>query len=195
MKKKIIVIFTIMMFLTTTFTMNGIAISKEEYEITDIIGDTDLGLLDIESAWFYENQDEPEYLFTALKIKDLKESFNAIFSIRWMYNNEEYVSGLDTFFYREKVFRCGLPQRASYLQWKNMPECEGNFDVDAGIITWKILKTNIGNPVKGDELIQTRANAVPGFPVSFLYFFTGRDYRDFAPDNIGEYGLNYIIKY
>jgi len=164
-------------------------------EITDIIGDTNLGLLDIESAWFYEKQDEPEYLFTALKIKDLKESFNAVFSIRWMYNNEEYVSGLDTFFYREKVFRCGLPQRASYRQWKNMPECEGNLDLEKGIITWRILKSNIGNPVKGDIITKTRANAVPGFPISFLYFFTGRDYRDFAPDKFGEYGLNYIIQY
>ena len=175
--------------------MNEIVSSKESYEITDIIGDTDLGLLDIESAWFYENPNEPEYLFTALKIKDLKVSFNAVFSITWMYNKEEYVSGLDTFFYREKVFRCGLRQRATYWQWKSMPECEGNFDTETCIITWKILKSNIGNPVKGDQLLQTRANAVPGFPISFLYFFTGRDYRDFAPDKFGEYGLNYVIQY
>ena len=195
MIKKIIVIFTCLLFLTTTLSINGIAGSKEGAEITDIIGDTDLGLLDIESAWFYKNPDEPEYLFTALKIKDLKESFNAVFSIRWKYNGEEYVSGLDTFFYREKVFRCGLPQRATYRQWKSMPECEGTLDTESGIITWKILKSNIGNPVKGDVLTQTRANAVPGFPISFLYFFTGRDYRDFAPDKFGEYGLNYVIQY
>jgi hypothetical protein len=175
--------------------MIKVASSNFDYEITDVIGDNALGLLDIESAWFYEIEGEPEYLFTALKIKNLKESFNAVFSIRWKFNNEEYVSGLDTFFYREKIFRCGLPQRATYLQWKSMPECKGNFDIETGIITWKILKSNIGNPEKGDILTQTRANAVPGFPISYLYFFTGCDYRDFAPDNFGEYGMDYILQY
>jgi len=184
-----------MLFIFTIISVNVFAGSEDGPEITDIIGDTDLGLLDIESAWFYEIQDEPEYLFTALKIKDLKESFNAVFSIRWMYNNEDYVSGLNTFFYREKVFRSGLPHRASYRQWNNMPECEGILETETGIITWKILKSNIGNPQKDDILTNTKANAVPGFPISFLYFFTGHDYRDFAPDNVGEYGFNYTIQY
>jgi hypothetical protein len=76
-----------------------------------------------------------------------------------------------------------------------MPECEGFINEEASIIIWKIQKSNIGNPKKGDILSNTRANAVPGFPLSFIYFFTGRDYRDFAPDIYGEYGLNYIIQY
>jgi hypothetical protein len=195
MLKKILTILIGMLFILTVISMNVFAGSEEDPEITDIVGDTNLGLLDIESAWFYEKPDEPEYLFTALKIKYLSESFNAVFSIRWEHDGEEYVSGLDTFYYREKVFRSGLPQRASYRQWKSMPECEGILDIETGIITWKILKSNIGNPKQGDILTHTRAHAVPGFPISYLYFFTGHDYRDFAPDNIREYGIDYIIKY
>ena len=71
-----------------------------------------------------------------------------------------------------------------------MPECFGLFDIDTDIITWKILKSNIGNPQKGDILTNTEASATPGFPMSFLYFFLGNDYRDFAPDTYGEYGLH-----
>ena len=76
-----------------------------------------------------------------------------------------------------------------------MPECEGFIDAEEGTITWKILKNDIGSPKQGEVLTHTKANAVPGFPISVIYFFTGRDYRDFAPDNIEEYGLDYIIKY
>ncbi|EMR73909.1 hypothetical protein MBGDN05_00691 [Thermoplasmatales archaeon SCGC AB-539-N05] len=210
MKKKIIGVLICMLLLATTIPLTTVAVvnkvekknmiptmigDENDPEIEDETGDTELGLLDIESAWFYEKEDEHEYLYTALKIKDLKETFNAVFSIRWMYNNEEYVSGLDTFFYREKIFRSGLPQRATYWQWKSMPECEGILDQNTGVITWKILKSNIGNPQKGDVLTHTKANAVPGFPVSFIFFFSGRDYRDFAPDAIGEYGQDYVIQY
>ena len=131
----------------------------------------------------------------ALKIKDLKEAYNAIFSIRWTHKGEVYVSGLDTFYYRDNEFRSGLRQRATYWQWKSMPECIGVFNLNTEIITWKILKSNIGNPEKGDILTNTEASAVPGFPLSFIYFFTGLDYRDFAPDTVGNYGRDYIVQY
>jgi hypothetical protein len=106
-----------------------------------------------------------------------------------------YVSGLSTYYYKDKEFRGGLRQRATYWQWKSMPECIGIFDQNTDIITWKMLKSNIGNPQKGDVLTNTEASAVAGFPLSFIYFFTGKDYRDFAPDNYGDYGQDYIIQY
>jgi hypothetical protein len=197
MKKKIICIFVLTLLITTILPITGTVIAGDEEnpEIVDVTGDTDLGFLDIESAWFYENADEPDYLFTALKINDLKEAFNAVFSIRWAYNDVVYVSGLSTYYYKDKEFRSGLRQRATYWQWKNMPECIGVFDQNTDIITWKILKSNIGNPQKGDVLTNTEASAVAGFPLSFIYFFTGKDYRDFAPDDYGDYGQDYIIQY
>ena len=197
MKRKILGMFVCTLLIATILPITGtiLAGDEEDPEIVDGTGDTDLGFLDIESAWFYEKTDEPDYLFTALKIKDLKETFNAVFSIRWTYNGVVYVSGLDTFYYRDKEFRSGIRQRATYRQWKSMPECIGIFDQNTDIITWKILKSNIGNPQRGNVLTNTEASAVPGFPLSFIYFFTGKDYRDFAPDNYGDYGQDYIIQY
>ena len=197
MKKKIICIFVLTLLITTILPITGTVIAGDEEnpEIVDVTGDTDLGFLDIESAWFYEKADEPDYLFTALKIKDLKEAFNAVFSIRWTYNGVVYVSGLSTYYYKDKEFRGGLRQRATYWQWKSMPECIGVFDQNTDIITWKMLKSNIGNPQKGDVLTNTEASAVAGFPFSFIYFFTGKNYKDFAPDNYGDYGQDYIIQY
>jgi len=197
MKWKILSIFVLTLLITTILPITGTVFGgdEEDPEIVDVTGDTDLVFLDIESAWFYEKADEPDYLFISLKIKDLKESFNAVFSIRWTYNGVVYVSGLDTFYYRDKEFRSGLRQRATYRQWKSMPKCSGIFDQNTDIITWKILKSNIGNPQKDDALTNTEASAVTGFPLSFIYFFTGKDYRDFAPDNYGDHGRDYIIQY
>ena len=197
MKKKIIGIFICTLLITTILPITGTVFAGDENdpEIVDGIGDTLLGFLDIESAWFYEKTDEPDYLFTALKIKDLKVASNAVFSIRWTYNGVVYVSGLDTFYYREKEFRSGIRQRATYWQWKSMPKCIGIFDQNTDIITWKILKSNIGNPQESDVLTNTEASAVTGFPLSFIYFFTGEDYRDFAPDAGDGYGRDYVIRY
>jgi len=197
MKRKIIGIFISTLFIATILPITGnvFAGDEENPEIIDDTGDTNLGFLDIESAWFYENTDEPDYLFTALKIKDLKETYNAVFSIRWTYNDVVYVSGLETYYFRDIEFRSGLRQRATYWQWKSMPDCFGLFDQDTNIITWKILKSNIGSPQKNDVLTNTEASAVAGFPLSFVYFFTGKDYRDFAPDRYGDYGQDYIIQY
>ena len=197
MKRKIIGIFICTLFIATILpiTITVFAGDEENPEIVDDTGDTNLGFLDIKSAWFYENTDEPDYLFTALKIKDLKETYNAVFSIRWTYNDVVYVSGLETYYFRDIEFRSGLRQRATYWQWKSMPDCFGLFDQDTNIITWKILKSNIGSPQKNDVLTNTEASAVAGFPLSFVYFFTGKDYRDFAPDRYGDYGQDYIIQY
>ena len=197
MKRKILGIFVLTLLITTILPITGTVFAGDEEnpEIVDGTGDTDLGFLDIESAWFYEKADEPDYLFTALKIKDLKETFNAVFSIRWTYNGVVYVSGLSTYYYKDREFRGGLRQRATYWQWKSMPECIGVFDQNTDIITWKMLKSNIGNPQKGDVLTNTEASAVAGFPFSFIYFFTGKNYKDFAPDNYGDYGQDYIIQY
>jgi len=195
MQRKIIPILVGMLFISSIFSMIVIAGDEENPEIKDDIGDSDLIFLDIESAWFFEEQENPEYLYISMKINDLKNDFSAVLSVRWIYNDVVYVAGLDTFYFRDNVFRSGLRQRASNWQWKNMPECLGLFDIDSNIITWKILKSNIGNPQKDDVLTKTEASAVPGFPISFVYFFFGKDYRDFAPNIYGEYGLDYIVQY
>jgi len=193
--KKIIGIFVCMLLITIILPIAVNAGDETNPEIIDDVGDTPLSLLDIQSAWFYENEDEPDYLFLTMKILFLKENYNAVFSIRWSYNGNDYAAGVNTYSLRESIFRCGLPKRASYWQWNRMPKCEGILEIEKGMITWKIPKSSIGDPQQGDILTSTKANAVPGFPISFLYFILQFDYRDFAPDNYGEYGLDYIIQY
>ena len=194
MNIKIISISICFLLLTPILSLTIIAGDEENPEIVDEVDDTDLSALDIHSVWFHEKSDEPEYLFISMKITSLTERINAVFSVTWYYDDIKYVSGLDTFFYRGNMFRSGLYQRATYRQWKNMPECEGIYDLDESIITWKILKENIGHPQKDAVLTKTRASAVLGFPSSFLLFLFV-DYRDFAPNTNTEYGRDYILEY
>jgi len=195
--KKIITILIFTLLITSVLCITGsvLAGDEENPEIVDEINDTDLLFLDIESAWFYEEITEPEYLYTALKVNLLNPKANAVLSIRWSYNGKEYVSGFNSYKFREYTFRGGDPKRATYWQWNQMPECQGTIDQNTNIITWKILKSDIGNPKKDDVLTNTRASAVPGFPISFIYYFLRLDFRDFAPSEQGTYGLDYVIQY
>ena len=197
MKQKSVSLFVCMLLILTIIPISTtvFAGNSNNPEIVDDVGDTDLVFLDIESAWFYEDPSEPDYLYISLKINDLKKNFNAVFSIRWTYNEVVYVAGLDTFSYKSSEFRCGLRQRATFWQWKSMPRCEGTFDQSSDIITWKISKNNIGNPKQGNVLTNTECSAVAGFPFSILYLIMGVKDRDFVPDEYGTYGENYIIKY
>ena len=194
MNIKIIGIFVCVLLIANIVPVTVMAGDEENPEIIDELNDTDLDKLDINSVWFYEKLNDPEYLFISMKIENLNEKISAVFSVTWFYNDIKYVSGLDISFYREKVFRSGLYQRATHRQWLSMPECEGTYDVDTNIITWKILKENIGNPQKDGVLTKTRASAVLGFPLNFLLFLFV-DYRDFAPSIVTEYGKDYIINY
>ena len=194
MSRRLIGIFVCMLLISNIITVMVMAGDEENPEIIDELYDTDLYTLDINSVWFYEKLNDPEYLFISMKIENLNEKISAVFSVTWFYNDIKYVSGLDISFYREKVFRSGLYQRATHRQWLSMPECEGTYDVDTNIITWKILKENIGNPQKDGVLTKTRASAVLGFPLNLLLFLFV-DYRDFAPSIVTEYGKDYIIHY
>lgn len=195
MKKKIVGLFVCMLLTTTILPLTALAGDPENPEIKDDLNDTYLPFLDIVSAWFYEKADEPQYLYTAIKVQSINLKANAVLSIRWGYDGKEYVTGFDTFIFQKDVFRSGDPKRASHFQWIHMPECEGTVDRTTNVITWRVLKSNIGNPEKGDVLTNTRAAAVSGGYSSFLYSFTGRDYRDFAPNTQDEYGLDYVIQY
>jgi len=195
MKIKIVGLFVCMLLVTTILPITAMAGDPENPEIEDELNDTYMSSLDIVSAWFYEKADESEYLYTSLKVQSINLKANACLSIRWIYNGKEYVSGFDTYIFQDDVFRSGDRKTASHWQWIHMPECEGTADRTTNVITWKILKSNIGNPKQGDVLTNTRAAAVPSGYSSFIYLFTNRDYRDFAPNTQDEYGLNYVIQY
>ena len=153
--------------------------------------------IDIDSAWFYENELEPGYLYTALKIKDLTiNSQRAIYSIHWTFNGLAYAVG-SHLYNNGQNYSClvGLDKRFN----RNWQDAEVTFDFDNDIITFKIDKNHIGNPQPGDYLTKTFAWTALrfNFEALSLIFGDGELVKDAAPfiESSNEYGRNYMIQY
>ena len=153
------------------------------------------------SAWFYEDPDEPEYLFTVLKINDLKNSWmGGLYGVFWKFNGNLFTSLIGLGLQSSPILPL-VGRSSKYLEpypgmeyINNMPTCDFNIDKDSMIITWKILKNNIGNPEQGDVLYDTEAQSCffSNFGLmSFLRYFSM--FQDLAP--FGGYGANYTIQY
>lgn len=142
--------------------------------------------IDIISAWFYEDPNEPDYLFTAIKIRNLEYSslLRAIYSIHWTYNGAQYVAAFHT------QFSGNFEQQFAGKYYGGLEPCECSFDLETDTITWKISKSIIGNPKPGDVLTNTFAWTALRFYSSAL----GELAKDYAPDG-ALYGKDYIIKY
>ena len=193
-------------------SINVLAGNINDPEITDSTGDA-FGYLDIHSVWFFEDENEPEYLFVSMKINEPSYyKFQQTFAVFWEYENEIYACGLHLGF--------GL-----FDDWEHYgagkyvnrapgggPEYNnniniGDYNIDGGVITWRIPKEIIGNPQKDEILTNTWSNAFRrlgflgriGFsrPIldSIVYIALGNSLWDHAPDNYDEYGRDYIIKY
>ena len=193
MMKKIKSIMIIMLMISLIFSIKVFAGDQENPEIEDEIGDSYFDFLDIKSAWFFEDENEPEYLFISMKMNSINENFISIFAVKWHLQDTKYIAGLETYFIKPKISRSGLYQRGTSWQWRSMPECGSIMDKNNNIMTWKILKTNIGDPQPGYILTKTQASAVASFPMSIFDPFI--DMRDFAPNDTNEYGKDYTIQY
>src|SRR5512136_2939638 len=114
MKKKIIGLFVCMLLVTTLLPITAMAGDENDPEITDNLKDqfgalvehpnrirTRIALvllqldsfdfMDIDSAWFYEKEQEPDFLYTTLKLKDLQLiPQDVIYTVRWTVNGEKY---------------------------------------------------------------------------------------------------------
>jgi len=71
MRNKIFAILVSMLFIFTIISMNVFAGSEEDPEIIDEEEDDVQDNFNILSAWFYEKEEEPNYLYTALKLKNI----------------------------------------------------------------------------------------------------------------------------
>jgi len=220
MQNKIFSILVSMLLVILIFSTNAIAGSEEDPEITDNYDDqfgalieyptrlrTRIALIllqmdsfdfiDIDSAWFYENEGESEYLYTSLKVKDLMmNSQRAIYSIHWTFNGIRYAIG--SHLYNNGLnYSCfvGLDRRFN-PKWK---DADVSYDFESNIVTFKINKVDIGNPQPGDILTRTFAWTALRFnfePLCLL-FSDGELVKDGAPfiESYDEYGRDYIIKY
>lgn len=170
---------------------------EENPEIVDEEGDA-RDYLDILSAWFFEKSSEPDYLYTAIEIKDLTQAkLGQLYSIHWTYNRVVYVSGLDVYgLFDLKIWKAGVYGHGYAWEWKRIPVCQGDYDKETGVITWKIPKSNIGNPEPGDVLTETCAySAQFGISpaLSILTMFKG--FRDWTHEYGENYGKDYVVEY
>jgi hypothetical protein len=208
MKNKLISLLIIMLMIAIPLSSVASAGSEQNPEIKDVPMDVKLfgffsGLpqylfkqIDIVSAWFTEENNEPDYLFISLKVRDLKDTsdpFEALYSVTWIYNDEPYQTLL-------KIHSDGIYNGYNIIDPNNhLHSCEGIFDIEASIITWKIPKDKIGDPPIGSQLISTSAYALlRPFDES-----TGKVGADFFKDLTleliplfyGRYGANYRVRF
>ena len=224
MKRKIIGIFVCTLLIATMLPITGtvIAGSEEDPEIIDNEDDWfgsfidhpikyqifhAIGLLtmesydflDIKSAWFYEQSDEPEYLFASIKLNDLEViSQRAVYTIHWTFNGIKYAIG--SHIYNNGLnSSClvGLDKHFSiFSKFKN---AESYYDFENDIITFKFKKEYAGDLQQGDILTNTWAWTALRFnyePMTIL-FSNGELVKDAAPfiESNNDYGKEYIIQY
>jgi len=220
MKRKIVGIVFCMLLITTTLPIIAMAGDENDPEIRDNLNDqfgalveyptrirtrialtllqmNSFDFIDIDSAWFYENEFESDYLYTALKLKDLNiNTQRAIYSIHWTFNGVAYSVGSHLYNNGQNYSGfVGLDKRYNF----NWQDAEVTYDFDRNIVTFKMEKKYIGDPQPGDLLIKTFAWTGLRFnfePLSLL-FSDGELVKDGAPfrENNEEYGRNYQILY
>jgi len=155
--------------------------------------------LDIKSAWFYEQPDEPEYLYASIKLKNLEViSQRAVYSIHWTFNGERYAIG--SHIYNNGLnSSCFVGLDRHFNLFSKFKEAENFYDFDNDIITFKFRKEYAGNLQQGDILTNTWAWTALRFnyePMTIL-FSDGELVKDAAPfiENNNDYGKEYIIQY
>ena len=222
MRKKIFSILISMLFLLTIISVNVIAGSEEDPEIIDNEDDWfgsfidhpiryqlfhSIGLLpmetfnflDIKSAWFHEDSEEPDYLFVSIKLNDLEViSQRAVYSIHWKFNGLRYAIGSHIY---NNGFNssCFVGFDRHFNIFSKFRDAESDYDFENDIITFKFKKEYAGNLQQGDILTNTWAWTALRFnyePMTIL-FSNGELVKDAAPfiENNNDYGKNYIVQY
>lgn len=206
MRRKILVILVNMLFISTMFSVYVFAGSEEDPEIIDDEENDVQEFLDIDSAWFYEKEEEPDYLYTALKLKNIDSTkTKQHLVVSWEYNGIHCSAGLYIGYDEEWWFSYQAGYGHGFWFQEHYQEIEGEFNEETGIIICKTPKSIIQNPQKGDILTNTRAHAFQRFGFigmlgfdrwfirSLIFVITGKSVSDFAP-NDGP-GRDYVIQY
>ncbi|MBW1814827.1 MAG: hypothetical protein JRJ39_14495 [Deltaproteobacteria bacterium] len=180
----------------------GTICMKENYdddpEITDEEGDTRFDYVDVVWASFYENPDEPEYLFAALKIANLQDAIGCVYAIHWDYNDAHYYvafrNGVLFPPHEFKSWQCGFHWlRAAIDTWDDSLN-SGFFNLETGIITWRVHKNCLDDPQQGDVL--TQSYVFTAQRISKLGLIPLRNlFRSFSDSTDATESMEYIIQY
>lgn len=211
MKKKMMAIFVCMLLIVIVHqtAVSVQAGDEENPEIEDTTGDA-RPYLDIEKAWFYEDPEKPQYLYTTIKIRqpsDIVPKQHLVVS--WEMNGKHYASMLAIGYNFDQWFYYAAYAGKTHFDGRyNETIINGEFNKEEGTITCEIPKSAVGNPQPGDVLTNTWSQCFQrfgfwgrlGFSPIFRYLLFNEilkfwQVEDRAPDEPGEYGKEYIVKY
>ncbi len=153
------------------------------------VPDRSLKAVDLLSAWFFEDQNESNYLFITIKVVDLNSLFflRSTYTVEWVHEAYVYTACLTTRFiglYSLAVIQRSYPNKIKIIR--------ASFDKEKNFVLFKIPKNLIDNPQPGDVLTRTRAASAIPAPCGFILDFYLA--VDTAP-NFQASGKNYIIQF
>ena len=165
MRKKLVCFGICMLLIITILPLNASTGDSENPEVEDRTFDVKLfGVFpflfqplvkysDVISAWFHEQQSDSEYLYVSMKVRYLQEKtfFESIYVVSWTYNNNGYSASVHANPNGITSLVAGKDDEDGndYEEWVI---CDGSFDIQDRIITWKVPKDKIGNPNIGTKL-------------------------------------------
>ena len=160
MKRKIVGIILMLILISSSLSLCVEAGSEENPEIEDETGECHRSI-DIESAWFFEKPDEPEYLHVNMKLANYKISrIGRDFRVYFKINNETYyVTLLFPVIYPLSYYTLTHEIRNGSRVWYDDYFIYGHVNKINSIISWKVPKSLIGNPEAGDFVKSINADS------------------------------------
>ena len=184
---------SISLLIITIIPISAIAGDEQNPEIEDKQGDM-FKQIDMVSIWFFEDINNPDYLYLSFKMKDLVTNthiFEAIYAVHWKFYENYYAASLNVLPSHISNFLTGRANDKCN-DYESYVICNGTYNVDNSIITWEILKDAIGNPKPGDTLIKIFPNTHLRFSMS--KFFPRADlFKDLAWNAL--FRKDYSIQY
>ena len=179
------ILFTTMILPWTHIVLAG---DEDNPEIEDESGDVPFRFIDIISAWFFEDSEDPDYLYVAIKVRNLQyKQIITGYNFIWTSNGTQYSSLLITWSRGENsIYFSGVLGGA-------LSHIAGSCDLLNDIIAMKIPKNKIGAVNAGDVLSRPFVYAIFSPFGGLLGSFPLNPLADYAPNNLQ--GKKYIIQY
>jgi len=172
MKRKIVVFSICTLLLSTILPISASAGDPEDPEFVDSLYDVvgfmpgmSLRRIDMVSAWFTEEESNPDTLYISLKLMNLNararnlpilrflsrlftpltKTFQGVYVVGFSINNYQYSAVAHEYPDLQVNLLMGKASREG-AEVDNWDYCEGSFDVETNTITWEIPKDYIRSP-------------------------------------------------
>lgn len=188
------------------FSFIAVAGDENDPEIEDDIEDDVIEYLDIISAWFYEQADQPDFLFVGLKLNKISSTpLKQHLTVHWDYNGVPCATMMAVGYQGFESINFSAGWGHGFWFQEHYEVINGDYDQETGIITMSIPKHIIKDPQKGDILTDTYALTFQRFGFigrmgfdrpfihSILFRLSGQRRGDIGPND--GYGRDYTIQY